>query len=289
MASGSESEIVSTLLFMRYFTVFGLASMVYDHFLSLGAEFHVIWTNPKVRVASKVAFGINRYLTEVIISYTVYVFSGTDDHLNNRRCETFLWLFGSAAMVFGAISHSIIFLRIHALWDPRTNVARIMIGIFFTCIVATTAIGVLCVLQLQPLFKFSDIFTTCILLSKPRILTIVFGVQSFFDVLILLVSVYNALERPHRNNSEVITSLQNDGLKFLLALFVLRTLYLVSALAGNPGQCFAIVATCWSFTSIISARLHLRLDGLGLKDDHDDNLAPKAFDILDSSSGWWGH
>ncbi|KAJ6583994.1 hypothetical protein DFH09DRAFT_264811 [Mycena vulgaris] len=85
MASESESEIVGTLLFMRYFTAFGLASTVYDHFLTLGEEFRVIWANPKVGAASKVAFGINRYLTEGVIAYSAYVFSGADVHLNDAQ------------------------------------------------------------------------------------------------------------------------------------------------------------------------------------------------------------
>lgn len=46
--------------------------MSYDHFLSIGKEARVIWGNPKARVASKIAFGINRYLTEAVIAYTVY-------------------------------------------------------------------------------------------------------------------------------------------------------------------------------------------------------------------------
>ncbi|KAJ7464793.1 hypothetical protein B0H11DRAFT_2198006 [Mycena galericulata] len=262
----AESEIVSTLLFMRYFTAFGLVSMVYDHFLTFGEEARVIWGNPKTRAVSKVVFGINRYLPEAVISYTVYVFSGSDFYLNDRSCGDFLWFFGASSMLFGAISHSIVVLRIYTLWDERTTVARLLVGIFFVCIVATTVMGIISELQLQPLFKFSGVFTTCILLSKPRILIVVFGTQSFFDIVIIAISVYNALERPHRDHSDVVSALQNDGLKFLVTLFALRTSYFISSLAGNPGQCFAIVATCWSFTSIIGARLHLRLDNLDAKE-----------------------
>ncbi|KAJ6585394.1 hypothetical protein B0H19DRAFT_1109507 [Mycena capillaripes] len=282
MVSNSESEIVTTLLFLRYFTAFGLVSLGYDHFLTLGIEFRVIWTNPKANLASKAAFAINRYLTEAVIAYTVYVFSGSYVQLNDTLCGRYLCFFGSAAMIFGAVIHSIVVLRIYALWDQRTNVARVLTATFVTCIVATTTIGVLCELQLQPLFRFSGLFTTCTLSSIPRLVNVMFAIQSFFDVLIIVIAVYNALERPHRTHSEVITSLANDGFKFLLvrvlpdsryaltvplqAIFCLRSLYLVSSLVGNPGECFATVATCWSFTSIISGRLHLRLDGLALEE-----------------------
>ncbi|KAF7364837.1 hypothetical protein MVEN_00354000 [Mycena venus] len=303
----SESEIANTLLFLRFFTAFGLASIAYDHCLTLGMEFKVIWMNPKTGWASKAAFWLNRYLTEVIIAYTVYIFSGSYVQLNDavsdfnfiwpikfpihlgQLCGQFLWIFGSAAIVFGAVTHSIVVLRVYALWDQRTNVARALTVTFFICIVATAAIGIACELKLQPLFKFSPFFTTCILSSMPRLISVAFAVQTFFDVLILVITVYNALERPHRNHSEVITSLANDGFKFILAILFLRSLYLVTSLVGNPGECFATVATCWGFTSIITARLHLRLDSLALKADAGSDIPlPLSLDhSLVRDSSWW--
>ncbi|KAJ7913545.1 hypothetical protein B0H13DRAFT_1873817 [Mycena leptocephala] len=286
MGTDPESEIVNTLLFLRYFTAFGLASIGYDHFLTLRQEFQVIWMNPKTGFASKAAFAMNRYLTESVIAYTVYVFSGTFE-LNDtvvlltsmQLCGRFLWFFGSAAILFGAVIHSIVVLRIYALWDQRTNVARALTATFFICIVAITTIGVLCELQLQRKWLFANSTSLPLTLH-----------QSFFDVLTIIITVYNALERPHRNHGDVITSLANDGFKFLLMIFCLRSMYLVSSLLGNPGQCFATVATCWSFTSIISARLHLRLDGLALKDAASADLRiplshNQAQRVMDSS--WW--
>ncbi|KAJ7695586.1 hypothetical protein B0H14DRAFT_3041844 [Mycena olivaceomarginata] len=249
----SESEVVNTLLFLRYLTAFGLASIVYDHCLTLGMELKFIWMNPKTGLASKAGFALNRYLTEGNIAYTVY---------------------------------TIIVLRIYALWGQRTNVAKALMATFLVCIVATIVTGVFCELRLQPLFKFSEFFTTCLLSSMPRLVSATFAVQSFFDVLILVIALYNALERPHRTNDEVITLLANDGFKFLLAIFCLRSLYLVSSLVGDPGQCFATVATCWCLTSIISVWLHLRLDALALGTDPDEPL-PLPLNILDNVDSLW--
>ncbi|KAF8214995.1 hypothetical protein K438DRAFT_1955000 [Mycena galopus ATCC 62051] len=267
MASTSETEVANTLLFLRFFTAFGLASLVYDHCLTLGMEVKFIWLNSKTGWASKAAFGINRYLTEAIIAYTVYT-----------------------AIIFGAVTHSIVVLRIYSLWDQRANVARALIFTFFICIIATLAIGIFCELELQPLFQFSEFFGTCVLTSSsmPRLVSVAFAIQTFFDVLILVIAVYNALERPHRTTGEVINSLAKDGFKFLLATFWLRSLYLVTSLVGNPGECFATVATCWSFTSIISARLHLRLDGLALKGNDNSDL-PLPISVQLSDSSWYDY
>ncbi|KAJ7486294.1 hypothetical protein B0H11DRAFT_1913581 [Mycena galericulata] len=76
----------------------------------------------------------------------------------------------------------------------------------------------------QGLRIVSEIVTTCILLSKPRILIVVFGAQSFFEfgIVIIAISVYNAFERSHRTHSDVVSALQNDhsttGLSFLCQL-----------------------------------------------------------------------
>ncbi|KAJ7145244.1 hypothetical protein C8R46DRAFT_1232209 [Mycena filopes] len=186
-------------------------------------------------------------------------------------------------MVFGTVTHSIIILRTYAIWDERNNISRVLLATFVVCIAATTAFGILSELQLQPRFKFSPIFSTCLLDKIPE------PVISAFDVLIILISVYNALDRPHKTHSDVIESLQTDGLKFLFALFVLRTGYLVSSIVSNPGQCFTVVATCWSFTSIISARLQLRLDGLKLNEACEELELPLSYPLRSNTSEslWW--
>lgn len=46
--------------------------MVYDHLLTAHVEMQVVWANKNVSGLSKLAFGVNRYMTEAIIAYTVY-------------------------------------------------------------------------------------------------------------------------------------------------------------------------------------------------------------------------
>ncbi|KAJ7780784.1 hypothetical protein DFH07DRAFT_793369 [Mycena maculata] len=261
-STSMDSEITNTVLFMKYFSAVGLVAMVYDHVLTAHVEMQVVWLNKKVSLLSKLAFGVNRYMTEGVIAYTVYVLSGAAQGLDNAR---FLWVFGGSAIVVGAISQAIIVLRIYDLWDQRKRVANALIYVFVVCIGATVMIGFVTEVQLKP--GFSEILGICVINVKPKILPVLFGVQSFFDVLIISFAVYNALESPRRSHIELISSLQRDGLTFLLVLFALRTAYLVSSIVGNAGQCFVIVSTCWAFSAILSLRLNLRLDGLALNRD----------------------
>ncbi|KAJ7643776.1 hypothetical protein FB45DRAFT_896035 [Roridomyces roridus] len=273
-----DSEILNTVQFMKYFSAVGLVAMVYDHILTVPDEIKVVWGNKNVSRLSKIAFAVNRYMTEGIIAYTVYVFSGSAQGLDDAACSTFLWIFGASAIVVGAISQAIVVLRIYHLWDDRTRVANALIYTFIACITSTIIIGCMVELQLQP--KFSAALRTCVITVKPKILPVLFGVQSFFDILVISIAVYNALENPRRNHLELISSLQKDGLTFLLVLFALRAAYLISSVVGNAGQCFVIVATCWAFSAILSLRLNLRLDGLVLQRD-----TSQVFEIQWDSSG----
>ncbi|KAJ7274118.1 hypothetical protein C8J57DRAFT_1314694 [Mycena rebaudengoi] len=244
-------------------TVVGFAAMVYDHILTAETEMRVVWANRNAGVLHKLAFGISRYMPEVVIGYTVYVFSGTARDLNDVSCRAFIWLFGATAVLFAAISHSVLVLRIYNLWDQRKSVARILMALFILGILATIVIGIFCQLQLKPIFL--QTFAICTVKVKPKILSVLFIVQSLFDVVIVFIAVWNALERPHRNTGDMISSLQKDGLVLLCILFAVRTSYLIVSFVGNAGQTFAMVSTGWALASILTARLNLRIDGLALK------------------------
>ncbi|CAK5283987.1 unnamed protein product [Mycena citricolor] len=307
----SEAELVATILLLRYISVFSLAVLLYDHILTFSEEVRSIWQNRITSWPSKAAFWVNRYMTEVVMISSISVFSGDsgsrlNDTVSHRalddgprpdtisatqRCQSFLWFFGATMMIFAIASHAVIIIRMHSLWDDRRIVALLLVGTFFVFISTTAATGINCVLILQETFKASPIFKMCLLTSSTRWLPATFGIQSGLDIVIMVFMVYSALERPHRTNSEVIVSLQTDGVRYLVVLFILRTLYLVSSLAWNPGQCVATVLACWSLNSVITTRLHMRLDALQLPGEGDQNgllLDDIVSPNTPANSSWWG-
>ncbi|KAJ7500230.1 hypothetical protein B0H11DRAFT_1909195 [Mycena galericulata] len=215
------------------FSAVALVVVVYDHALSIEKERRTIWANSNAVWHSKFSFFINRYTTEAVILYAVYVVSGTSSTLDTPACQRFIWIFGSISIVFGAISH---FLRIYVLWDRRQKVAQILTASFI----------------------------------------------SSFDLFIVILAVWNAMERPHLTNIEVVSALQGDGIKFFVAIFgsenflhcpsrshelslALRFANMVfSIFRSQSGECFIAVTIVWAFCSVINSQLHMRLEDLAL-------------------------
>lgn len=66
---------------MDIFAAVGLVAMVYDHLLTVPDELKVVWGNKNVSGLSKLAFAVNRYMTEGVIAYTVYGIFTQPSHL----------------------------------------------------------------------------------------------------------------------------------------------------------------------------------------------------------------
>lgn len=63
---------------------------------------------------------------------------------------------------------------------------------------------------------YNPFIRICAITQKPWALPFVLTIWVFFDFFIILLTLYNAMERPHRNQAEVMTSLQHDGAKMFV-------------------------------------------------------------------------
>ncbi|CAK5270501.1 unnamed protein product [Mycena citricolor] len=303
----SLAEIADTILVLRYISVCGLVILVCEHIVTFEEELRVIWRNKAMSTWRKVAFGINRYLVESVVALTVageslsqctlplsykpisLSFQWSDiptDHI--RACHAFLWYFGTVLITFSATSHGPSF---------SSNVLYIL---------SVLIVGILSVSDLQRSFLYSPFFRVCLLAATPRVLVIVFGIQTGCDVSVVMLMIYNTLAQPRRSNSEMKTTLRKDGVPFLVAIFGLRMLYMISAITMNPGQSVATVVQvisrltrlsyagtlfrlCWSINCVVGVRLNLRLDALTLEREPLLPVpAPRTkLDEVEPYSGWW--
>ncbi|KAJ6474404.1 hypothetical protein C8R47DRAFT_1144032 [Mycena vitilis] len=262
-----EEELVkafTTFYGLKLFSAVSFIAVVYDHLITLDDEVDTIWKNRNVRWHSKAAFVVNRYLTESIIAYVVYILSGMSTTLSDTVCHRFIWIYGSTCVVAGAISHFVILVRVYALWDRRASVARVLISAFAVCITTTTVLGVLSAMEMEPNLHYFAPLRTCIFGSKPKVLVGMLGVLSFFDLSLVILVVSNAMERPRLTHIEIVSELQSDGVGFFLCIFVLRFADLMVSVFREPGEIFIAITTVWGFCTIINARLHMRLEGLSL-------------------------
>ncbi|KAK7040557.1 hypothetical protein R3P38DRAFT_3461393 [Favolaschia claudopus] len=68
-----------------------------DHTLTFDEEVEFLWSNPTTRTMNRVAFFLNRYLTEAVAIYSAYVNCGFGKDMSDEHCLAFVWLFALAS------------------------------------------------------------------------------------------------------------------------------------------------------------------------------------------------
>ncbi|KAK7006399.1 hypothetical protein R3P38DRAFT_1708155 [Favolaschia claudopus] len=281
MDPASVTETLQIFQTLQYITAAIFILLVFDHCLTIGQEVKTIWGNSTVRLHSKAAFVINRYLTEGVTAYVVYIFSGTSTtldtpvslHVNrsrcnvdlsSSRCERFIWIYGVICIISGAISHFVVLIRVYALWDRRANVARLLVSVFGICISTTTILGIFSAMSMQRQLTYSPSLHTCVFGTKPKTIIAMLAVLSVFDLFLAVLVVFNAMDRPRLTHVELVSGLQTDGLGLFLILWCLRLADVIISIFKPPAEVFVAITAVWAVCSIVNARLHMRLEGLAL-------------------------
>ncbi|KAK0221412.1 hypothetical protein IW262DRAFT_1549562 [Armillaria fumosa] len=180
---------VGRILFVTYIPAAAMVLMLWDHCLTFSEEVATMWGPLDERILTKVVHILNRYFTEAILIYRVYVtielaqVAGGEAH-----CKAVVWLANISAVIIASISQ-------YAL-------------------------------------------NGCAIERIPTTVACAMGVLLLFNVFVIFMTVYNALERPRRSENELLDSLRCDG----------AWLYL-----------FSLVC---SLNANIAARVHLRIEGL---------------------------
>ncbi|TFK31183.1 hypothetical protein BDQ12DRAFT_672059 [Crucibulum laeve] len=81
--------------------------------------------------------------------------------------------------------------------------------------------------------EFVPNLSICILVAIPVSLPVAFGSVTLFELIILVMLVYNAIGSPRRTHLEILYTLQRDGFLIFLSLFVLRLINLIFAVFGH--------------------------------------------------------
>ncbi|KAJ3865825.1 hypothetical protein EV359DRAFT_80124 [Lentinula novae-zelandiae] len=238
---------LESLYRLKYLSGVALSVMVYDHLLTLNEEFSNIWAAPNRDYFQKLMFVINRYYTEAMVMYVVYVCSGLAN-------------LDDAPAVF-------ITLRVYHSWDKRKQVAVILLVAFIIFMATAAALAVLSAVNVQPAIHFVSFLKACEVPDIPITFPFMMGTLLGFDLFIILVAFFNAFERPHKTHADVLDTLHRDGAsagqyREIKAIFLLRLGCLIVSVVGLPADCFGALSVMWTLTAIISSRIHLRVEGL---------------------------
>ncbi|KAJ3729511.1 hypothetical protein C8R42DRAFT_652186 [Lentinula raphanica] len=256
---------IQSLYRLRYLSGVALAVIVYDHLLTLDEEFSTIWASKSRDYLQKLMFVANRYYTEAMVMYVVYVSSGSANLDNEvspiaRVCRQFIWVFALTSTLFTAITHFFITLRLYHSWDKRKRMAVILVAAFVAFISAAAALAIMSAFQVQSVIYYVPFLKVCRIPDIPGTFPYMMGTLLGFDLFIILLALFNAFERPHKTHADVLDALHRDGAR--LFLVIMRLVCLVMSIVAMPADCFGILNVMWTLTAIISSRIHLRVEGL---------------------------
>ncbi|KAJ7641536.1 hypothetical protein FB45DRAFT_1054030 [Roridomyces roridus] len=265
MSSPPEDIVDAIQVFhgLRYFSVVPFIVVAFNYLLTLPDEIEMIWANRNANWKSKVVFFANRYPPLAVLAVIVYIFSGTSSELTTAVCQTFLWVYGVAAVIVGALSHFVIIVRVHRLWDGRKHIEQLLTAMFVVCISTASILGIIAVLRLQPQLSYLSFLHTCQFgPTKPKEITGFLAVLSFFDFSLILFVIFNAMDRPRLAHVQIVSDLQKDGMGFFLAMFTLRFVDVLVSIYRDTVEVVLAVTAVWGLCTLINAHLHIRLEAL---------------------------
>ncbi|KAK0447655.1 hypothetical protein EV421DRAFT_1787318 [Armillaria borealis] len=239
--------------------------MIWDHLLTLDQEIDAIWISRNKEYLPKLIYVLNRYFAEGVLLYTAYVWGGYSHGLTDAvssgvllvHCTGVLWLFTVSSTVMVGLLQFIIAMRVYKLWDNQKRAGCVLLVAFSVCISAAIVLAVITViifLMSKRLIPVQHLGNVCSVAGIPRTIPALLATLLAFDILIVLMVLYRALEKPRRTHIEAINSFHRDGARLYLVLLWLLLLI--------PHIFFAMLCASWTLNTNIGCRVHLRVEGL---------------------------
>ncbi|PBK93997.1 hypothetical protein ARMGADRAFT_1079482 [Armillaria gallica] len=294
-ALGIMETSPGAFLAVRYSPTAAACLMIWDHLLTLDQEIDAIWISRNNGYLPKLIYVLNRYCAEGVLLYTAYVWGGYSHSLT----DAFSVGLYPGAMAFHRIINSdgwvasihhppvIIAMRVYKSWDNQKRAGCVLLVAFSACISAAIVLTVITVIiflmskresaafvphfflynnarSAKGLITVPHLGNVCFVRGIPRTVPALLATLLAFDILIVLMVLYRALEKPRRTHIEAINSFHRDGARLYLGVCLLWLLLLiVSIISENePHIFFAILCASWALNTNIGCRVHLRVEGL---------------------------
>ncbi|KAF9782970.1 hypothetical protein BJ322DRAFT_1158656 [Thelephora terrestris] len=252
------------LVATRYFTLTGFVVLLWDHLLTFEDEIEYIWKWPVQ--PSKVVFLFNRYFVEAALCLSVYA------------AISFSWLKRTSATVT---------FHIQSVWEKRRSVTyALLVGFCITYGVTVVCAG-LVINDLQSHILWIPEINSCIVPHKPLPFIGVWAGMVTFDIFVLVMLFTNAVDRPYRQNSDVVDTLRRDGVKFLAVVRVESTFVKTGAPVREAGEILVIVFFIWAVVSITLSRFLLMVKATEAAKNAPRAAIPMTTTLWRSSSGYW--
>lgn len=254
---------VGQILFAKYAPLAAAVLVIWDHCLTLDEEVADMWRCFEGHIATKIVYIMNRYFTEVVLLYTAYVMGGAT---GNEDCAKMFWLFIMSAMVLASISQSFIMLSAYRLWDHKPIVRKLLPVVLVISVAGAFVLSVMSVLillrtQIEVPYNYYKVIV-CAVTGVPKTIPSTMGILLIFNLLVILVSVYNTLENPRRSEREVLNPLRGHSTRVYLFVSFLCVVLLITSLVAEIQVFFPILILTSALKANLTSRMHLRIERL---------------------------
>ncbi|PBK63442.1 hypothetical protein ARMSODRAFT_1023921 [Armillaria solidipes] len=246
--------------------------VLWDHCLTFDEEVADMWRCFEGHIITKIVYIMNRYFTEVVMLYTAYVMGGaTGNEVSARRFRdkstliSELGLRENVLVVHYVCNLKVAFIMMSAyrLWDHKPTVRKMLPVVFVISVAGAFVLSVISVLiLLRTQIEVPHKVIVCAVTGVPKTLPSTMGILLVFNLLVILVSVYNALENPRRSESEVFTSLRSHSTRVYLIVSLLCVLLLITSLVAEIQIFFPTLILASALKANLTSRMHLRIERL---------------------------
>ncbi|KAF9020100.1 hypothetical protein BDZ89DRAFT_1164349 [Hymenopellis radicata] len=218
---------LAAILSIRYAPTAAIALLFFDHLLTLDQEVDAIWSRRCSRYTTRGMYILHRYFTEGVLLYTVYMFGGYTKRITDLEWVSLLvgtacgnlWVRVTVADVSSGFVTTI---RLYKSWDNQIRIRYILIGAFSISYVAAVVLSIISVtflVRAEHIIHPGPILgDQCSTGNIPRTVPWLLGILLAFDVFVIALSLYRALEMPRRSHAELLHSLHLDGARLHLAV-----------------------------------------------------------------------
>ncbi|KAK0243406.1 hypothetical protein EDD85DRAFT_947573 [Armillaria nabsnona] len=167
------------------------------------------------------------------------------------------------AVVLSSVLQFFIMMRAYRLWDHKPIVRRVLLVMFVTCTAGVFILAVMTDLTLsRTQIELPPTIMACAYSGIPKTVASALGILMAFNILVIVVSIYNALESPRRYENEVFYSLRRDGARFYLFVSLLWVVLLITSLVAETSLFFPIFSLVSSLKANLTSRMHLYIESL---------------------------
>ncbi|KIP11517.1 hypothetical protein PHLGIDRAFT_454225 [Phlebiopsis gigantea 11061_1 CR5-6] len=236
----------------------GLIILFYDHLLTFSDEVRLVWAAP--RSFPKYAFLFNKYLVLACLLSVAHEMCGFVGQVaSDLVCKRLISTTSMLSLASTAIGNILVLLRVVMLWDHQPVILKLMVVGFFVSFATQTVMMSTSLVNYWPGIVWSSRAGMCITQFKNPLLIGVWASPMLFEVLVLVSTIVNALDRPQQAEMPLTRALHRDGIIYFFAVTCFRTLNLTLAVVARSSLTMAGVFWIWGMTTAILNRALLRM------------------------------